>query len=109
MFNAQQGLEAASRNQAAWEQYQQNLLRQAQFNSQMDFQHKMMRDQAIGQGLTAIGDYLNDIGREGEARSQVGAVVQSGVPLSAPMSDYYYSQYFGYPRKCGGKISRKKK
>lgn len=108
-FNAQMYVDAAARNQAAKQAYFQDRLRQAQFNSQLDFQHKMMRDQAIGQGITGIADYLNDVGREGEARSQVGAVVQSGVPLSAPMSDYYYSQYFGYPRKCGGKISRKKK
>lgn len=68
-FNTQMYMDAASKNQAAKQAYFQDRLRQAQFNSQLDFQHKIMRDQAIGQGLTAIGDYLNDIGREDIARA----------------------------------------
>lgn len=67
-FNTQMYMDAASKNQAARQAYYQDRLRQAQFNSQLDFQHKMMRDQAIGQGLTAIGDWFDAVRRENTAR-----------------------------------------
>lgn len=67
-FNTQMYMDAASKNQAARQAYYQDRLRQAQFNSQMDFHHKMMRDQAIGQGLTAIGDWFDAVRRENTAR-----------------------------------------
>lgn len=87
-FNAQMYVDAATKNQAAKQAYFQDRLRQAQFNSQLDFQHKMMRDQAIGQGLTAIGDYLNDIGRENIARA--GAeVYASTMPIRNKEAEEY--------------------
>lgn len=87
-FNAQMYVDAATKNQAAKQAYFQDRLRQAQFNSQLDFQHKMMRDQAIGQGLTAIGDYLNDIGREDVARA--GAeVYASTMPTKNKKAEEY--------------------
>ena len=61
-------VDAAARNQAAKQAYFQDRLRQAQFNSQLDFQHKMMRDQAIGQGLTSIGDWFDAVRRENTAK-----------------------------------------
>lgn len=67
-FNTQMYMDAASKNQAAKQAYFQDKLRQAQFNSQLDFQHKMMRDQAIGQGLTSIGDWFDAVRRENTAR-----------------------------------------
>lgn len=67
-FNAQMYTNAAARNQAAKQAYFQDKLRQAQFNSQLDFQHKMMKDQAIGQGLTSIGDWFDAVRRENTAR-----------------------------------------
>lgn len=67
-FNAQMYVDAATKNQAAKQAYFQDKLRQAQFNSQLDFQHKMLRDQAIGQGLTSIGDWFDAVRRENTAR-----------------------------------------
>lgn len=82
-------MDAASKNQAARQAYYQDRLRQAQFNSQLDFQHKMMRDQAIGQGITGIADYLNDMGREDIQSGWVDALAKSGVfgSLNEPMTD----------------------
>jgi len=90
-FNAQMYVDAATKNQAAKQAYFQNRLQQAQFNSQMDFRHKMMRDQAIGQGLTAIGNYLNDIGREGIQGEWARGVIDSGAmgTLNDPMRTAY--------------------
>ena len=88
-FNAQMYVDAATKNQAAKQAYFQDKLRQAQFNSQLDFQHKMMKDQAIGQGITGIADYLNDMGREDIQSGWVDALAKSGVfgSLNEPMTD----------------------
>lgn len=88
-FNAQMYVDAATKNQAAKQAYFQDKLRQAQFNSQMDFYHKTAKDQAIGQGITSIADYLNDMGRENIQSGWVDALAKSGVfgSLNEPMTD----------------------
>ena len=90
-FNTQMYMDAASKNQAARQAYYQDRLRQAQFNSQLDFQHKMMRDQAIGQGITGIADYLNDMAREGIQGEWARGVIDSGATgvLNDPMKRAY--------------------
>ena len=88
-FNAQMDLNAAARNQQARQQYYEDRMRQAQLNTAYDFQHKQARDQAIGQGIASIADYLNDMGREDIAENQVDAVVKSGVPLNESMTNLY--------------------
>ena len=88
-FNAQMDLNAAARNQQARQQYYEDRMRQAQLNTAYDLQHKQARDQAIGQGIASIADYLNDMGREDIAENQVDAVVKSGVPLNESMTNLY--------------------
>ena len=102
-FNAQMYVDAATKNQAARQAYYQDRLRQAQFNSQLDFQHKMMRDQAIGQGLTAIGDYLNDMGKENIARAGAG-VYASTMPTKNTEAEEYTKLIS--PRKTKTRRSR---
>ena len=102
-FNAQMYVDAAIKNQAAKQAYFQDRLRQAQFNSQLDFQHKMMRDQAIGQGLTAIGDYLNDMGKENIARAGT-EVYASTMPTKNTQAEEYTKLVS--PRKTKTRRSR---
>lgn len=87
-FNAQMYVDAAARNQAAKQAYFENRMRQAQFNAQMDFQHKMAKDQAIGQGITSIADYLNNVGKEDVARAGVD-VYQSTMPTGNAATQEY--------------------
>lgn len=101
-FNTQMMLDAASKNQSARQAYYENLLRQAQFNSQMDFQHKMAKDQAIGQGLTAIADYLNNIGKDETARAGVD-VYQSTMPTGNEATEEYTNLVRGKKSKSKGR------
>ena len=104
-------VDAATKNQAAKQAYFQDKLRQAQFNSQLDFQHKMMKDQAIGQGLTSIADYLNDMAKEETAR-RGAKVYASTMPARNEEAEEYVREeilkkIFGF---CyGGPIKRRRR
>ena len=109
-FNAQMYVDAATKNQAAKQAYFQDKLRQAQFNSQLDFQHKMMRDQAIGQGLTSIADYLNAMAKQRDYTKMIQAEIDSGArDANAPMKDllaYFMTGWSPY-KACGGRLRKR--
>lgn len=87
-FNVQMALDASARNQAARQAWYEDRLRQAQGNISNKIQHKIMKDQAIGQGITAIADYLRDMDKEDTQGSWIDALTDSGVfgTLNAPMT-----------------------
>jgi len=99
-FNVQMYMDAAARNQAARQAYYESRLKQGQFNSQLDFQHKMMKDQAIGQGLTAIGDWFDALRREGVAEK--GAeVFASTMPTKNKEVEEYIDMFKHYYTQSG--------
>lgn len=67
-FNAQMDLQTAARNQDNRRAYDEMGMRGGMFNSQIDMQDKMYRDQAIGSGIRAIADWYDAIRRDDMAR-----------------------------------------
>ena len=87
-FNVQMALDASARNQAARQAYYESLLDQSAFNISNSIKHKMAKDQAIGQGITSVADYIRDMEKEDIQGSWVNALADSGVfgALNKPMT-----------------------
>jgi len=66
-YNSQLGLNVAQANMQGFLQNAAQRMQQRAYNVNYDFQDKMARDQALGQNLTAIGDWFDALRREGVA------------------------------------------
>lgn len=90
-FNSQMDFEAARANMSGRQANDMARLHQAQYNISNYDSYKRGRDAAIGQGTTALADWLTDYGKEGTNLAMIGALRNAGVLHSNEDMDMLFS------------------
>lgn len=103
-YNSQLGLNVAQANMQGFLNNAAQRMQQRAYNVNYDFQDKMARDQAMGQSLTAIGDWFDALRREGVAERGLG-VFASTMPQGNRATD----EYIGLFGRNGGLLTKSKR
>lgn len=104
-YNSTGALDAAKANMSGRQAHDQLALQQGQYNVSNYDSYKRGRDQAIGQGIQSVANWLSDYGKEQNNLAMVGALLESGALSSNEAMDLLYG-YLGGPsltRKSGKK------